>query len=128
MKMRWPGLILVLLLVVGIVFTKHFKSLHTEEPPQVEHPTVLIVADLNEADEPNDVCADMIRAVRGAGQRGVPVKEMMPGADPQLLKRYHILTAPTVLIFDPNGKEAARFEGESKGTVEALRTRLAALK
>lgn len=127
MKVRWPELTVVVLLVVGILATKHYKRNRTETMVSSEHPTVLIVADLSEAGETNDVCAEMIRTVREAGQRGIAVKELAPGAEPQLLKRYHILTAPTVLILDRNGNEAARFEGEEKTTLASLRARLAIL-
>ncbi len=127
MKVRWPGLALVVLLLVGILAAKHYKRANTQESAEGKHPAVFMIADLSEASETNDVCADIIRAVRDAGRHGIAVKELAPDADPELLKRYHVLTAPTVLILDRNGNEVARFEGEEKSTLVALRTRLAML-
>lgn len=127
MRVRWPGLALVVLLLVGILEVKHYQRAHTQESAQAKHPAVLMIADLSEASETNDVCADIIRAVRDAGQHGIAVKELTPDADPELLKRYRVLAAPTVLILDRNGNEVTRFEGEEKSTLVALRTRLAML-
>lgn len=127
MKVRWTGLILVLLLVAAIVGAKLHKQARVQNSPQASNPAILLVADLSEANETNDVCADIIHAVRDAAQRGIPVKEVIPDSGPELLKRYHILSAPTVVILDGKGNEVARFEGESKDTLAAIRARLAAL-
>lgn len=127
MKVRWPGLILVVLLVVAILAAKLHKRDRIQESAQVDRPAILLVADLSEANETNDVCADIIHAVRDAAQHGIVVKEVMPDGGSELLKRYHILTAPTVVILDQRGDEEARFEGESKDTLAAIQARLATL-
>jgi len=90
-------------------------------------PAVVLVADLREADDPHDRCADIIRAVREASKRGVHVAELTPDSKSDLLKNHHILTFPTVLLLDASGKEVERFEGEDIATVSAIQTRLAAL-
>lgn len=127
MKVRWRGLILVLLLVAAIVAAKLHKQGGLRESAEADRPAILLVADLSEANEANDVCAGIIHAVRDAAQRGISVKEVTPDSDSQFLKRYHILTAPTVVILDHKGNEEARFEGESKDTLAAILARLAAL-
>ena len=127
MKVRWPGLILVLLLVAAIVAAKRHKQARVQNSSNANTPAILLVADLSEANEANDVCADIIRAVRDAGQHGISVKEVMPDSDPDLLTRYRILSAPTVVILDGKGNEVVRFEGESKDTLAAIRARLATI-
>ena len=56
-----------------------------------------------------------------------PVAELPPDSSSNLLRRYRVLTVPTVLLLDKTGKEIGRFEGEDATTVKAVRTRLAAL-
>lgn len=91
---------------------------------EIAAPSVVLVADLREADSPHDTCAEIIRAVREARSRGIRVAELMPNSDSALLKSHPIVVAPTVLILDKNGRELSRFEGESVSTLNAIRTRL----
>jgi len=44
-----------------------------------------------------------------------------------VLRKYHVLTVPTLLVLDKTGKETGRFEGEDAATVKAVQTRLASL-
>lgn len=87
----------------------------------------MLVADLREAGESGDACAEIIHAVREASDRGVRVQELMPDSSSDLLRRYRVLTVPTVLILGKDGRELGRYEGESRETVNAVRTRLATL-
>ena len=90
-------------------------------------PSVILVADPSEANDSDDGCAVMFRAVRQAAKRGVVVAELAPNSDSNLLRQFHVLTVPTVLVLDNTGKEINRFEGEDAATVKAVQTRLAAL-
>lgn len=89
-------------------------------------PRILLVADLSEADSA-DTCADIIRSVTAARDRGLKVQELNSDSKSELLRRYRVLTIPTVLILDDNGQVVSRFEGEDQSTVVALRTQLAQL-
>ena len=127
MKVRWPGLALVVVLVIGILFVKN-RTHQNAVPATVKRiPSVILIADPNEADGSDDGCAVMFRAVRHAAKRGVAVAEVAPNSNPDLLRRYHVLTVPTVLLLDKTGKEITRFEGEDVTTVKAVQNRLAAL-
>ncbi len=87
-------------------------------------PSVILVADLREADSPNDTCARIIQAVREARNKGVRVAELMPNSDSSLLKKHTVVVAPTVLILGKEGQELNRFEGESLATLDAIRAAL----
>jgi thioredoxin-like negative regulator of GroEL len=125
MKIKWSGIVAVALIAIGIaaykVQTKRTTVVGTDRVPRV-----LLVADLSEADSA-DACAEIIHSVRAAGERGVQVLELSPDSKSEMLRRYSVLTIPTVLIFDRNGQVVSRFEGENRQTVEAVRTQLAQL-
>lgn len=131
MRTRWVGITLVALVAVGIVLYKHHRSPGSSSAPaqsaSAAKPEVILVADLREAGEPGDNCAEIIRLVREAGGRGVNVQEFSPDSDSPVLKRYHVLTNPTVLFLDRDGKVLSRYEGESGATVQEIRDRLASL-
>ena len=127
MKVRWPGVALVALLVVSTLLLKN-RARHdvpTATPERI--PSVILVADPSEANDSDDGCAVMFRAVRQAAKRGVAVAELAPNSKSDLLRKYHVLTVPTLLVLDNAGKEISRFEGEDTATVKAVQTRLAAL-
>ena len=131
MRTRWAGITLVVLVAAGIVVYKHHRSPSNSAAPvqsaSAPKPEIILVADLREADPPGDNCAEIIRLVREAGGRGVRVQEFSPESDSPLLKQYRILTNPTVLILDRDGKVVSRYEGESSSTVKEIRDRLASL-
>jgi hypothetical protein len=56
------------------------------------------------------------------------VKELSPDSKSEMLRRYGVLTIPTVLILDRSGQLVLRFEGEDRQTVTAIRTQLAQLR
>lgn len=127
MKVRWPGVALVALLVIGTLLLKS-RIRHNLPAATVEViPSVILVADPSEANDSDDGCAVMFRAVRQAAKRGVVVAEVAPNSNSDLLGRYHVLTVPTVLVLNKTGKEISRFEGEDAATVKAVQARLAAL-
>ena len=125
MRVKWPGIVGVVLVLVSItaykVHTKHATVAGADGLPRV-----LLVADLSEADS-EDACAEIIHSVRAARQRGFQVQELSPDSKSETLRRYRILTIPTVLILDRGGQVVSRFEGEDPQTVTAVRTQLAQL-
>lgn len=126
MKVKWSGIVAVALVVIAItaykVHTKRVTVGEAKGPPRV-----LLVADLSEADSA-DACAEIIQSVRAARERGVPVQELSPESKSEMLRRYRVLTIPTVLILDRGGQVVLRFEGEDRQTVTAVRTQLAQLR
>ena len=125
MKVKWPGIAAVVLVVIAItVYKIHAK--HATVAGAEGLPRVLLVADLSEADSA-DACAQIIHSVRAARERGVPVQELSPDSKSEMLRRYRVLTVPTVLILDRSGEVVLRFEGEDRQTVAAVRTQLAQL-
>jgi hypothetical protein len=127
MKVRWPGVILVALLVFGTLFLKSRMRQNAAPSAVTEMQSVILVADPSEANDSEDGCAVMFRAARQAAKRGVAVAEVAPNSNSDLLHKYHVLTVPTVLVLDKTGKEISRFEGEDPTTVKAVQTRLATL-
>ena len=127
MKVRWPGVALVLVLLIGILFLKSRTRQNPAPATMKGIPSVILVADPNEANDSDDGCALMFRAVRQAAKRGVTVAELAPNSNSDLLRRYHVLTVPTVLLLDKTGKEITRFEGEDVATVRAVQNRLDSL-
>ncbi len=111
------GFILAIAAVIG------YKQLQPQVVYAGNEPKVVLVADFREADE-ECACGEIIRAVRAAQKKGIATEEIDPHKAPQLLKQYRVLTAPTVLILNADGKEAARFEGEDKKTAATIKSYL----
>jgi len=127
MRVRWPGVILVALLVVGTFLVKSRIRQHSAPSTVKATPSVILVADPSEANDSSDGCAVMFHAMRLAAKRGIVVAEVAPNSSSDLLHRYHVLTVPTVLLLDETGKEMTHFEGEDAATVKAVQNRLATL-
>lgn len=124
LKVNYSGIIAVALIAVAITAYKvHIKNATVARN---SIPKVLLVADLSEADSA-DPCAEIIQSVRAARERGVQVQELSPDSKSEMLRRYHVLTIPTVVILDHNGHVVLRFEGEDRQTVSAVRAQLAQL-
>lgn len=117
--------IVVLLVAIGIIAYKVSTKRAVVATP-AGLPRIVLVADLSEADSA-DACAEIIRSVRAARDRGVSVEEVNADSKSELLHRYRILTIPTVLILDDSGRVASRFEGEDQPTVLAVRNQLSKL-
>src|SRR5215469_12205649 len=97
LRVRWPGVILVALLVLGTLLLKS-RIRHNAAPTTAKGiPSVILVADPSEADDSDDGCAVMFRAVRQAAKRGVAVAEVAPNSNSDLRHRYHVLTVPALL-------------------------------
>lgn len=126
MKAKWIGLVAIAAIVVVIIASK--ARVGQETPAAAAPPRVLLVADLSEADEEGDACAQIIQAVRTVRKRGVSVQEFNPDSKSPLIARYRILTIPTVLILDEKGEVVSRYEGEDRQTLTALRSSLERLK
>ena len=126
MKKNTVYVLIVLALASGLVIFKQ-RVAPTGANQLVVAPAVVLVADLREADSPNDTCARIIQAVREARRRGVRVTELMPDSDSALLKKHPVVVAPTVLVLDNDGRELNRFEGESVATLGAIQAKLSQL-
>ena len=124
MKVKWLGLVTVLLVAGAIIGYKAHMSAGPRAEAKAVLPRVLLVADLSEADAKGDACAEIIRLVRAARDRGITVQELDHGSKSDLLTRFHVLTTPTVLILDRRGQVVSRFEGEGRDTVAAVRAGL----
>lgn len=127
MRIRWLEIGLVAVLVTCILFLKSHRLQPAAPTAQSQTPVVILVADFGEANDSNDACADIIRAVREASARGVRVAELPPDSKSDLLRQHHVVIVPTVIFLDRNGAEVNRYEGESAATVKAIQTQLAGL-
>lgn len=128
MKVNWIGVAAVLLVAGAIIgYKAHTSAARTHVGKEVL-PRVLLVADLSEADAAGDGCAEIIQLVRAARDRGIAVQELEPGSKSDLLTRFRVLTAPTVLILDSSGQVVTRFQGEGRDTVAAIRAGLQQLR
>lgn len=128
MKVKWLGILAVLLIAGGIIAYKARVTAQPQATTNPEPPRVLLVADLKEADSAGDICAQIIHLVREARDRGISVRELEPDSKSELLTRYHVLIIPTVLILDRDGTVTARYEGEGRDTLKAVRSGLLQLK
>ena len=128
MRIKWIGLLAVVLIAMSIIVVKE-RTHHTQTV--VVHgsqlPTVLLVADLSEANS-EDNCARIIHDVRAAQARGISVEELNPNSPSNLLQRYKVLVIPTVLVLDKSGKVVSRYEGEDGQTTAAVHFALEQLK
>lgn len=131
MRARWIGVVLVVIVAIGIIAYKQERSdkpaIQTTQRATPSNVEIILVADLREANEEGDNCAEIIHLVRDTSMRGAKVQELTPDSDSPLLKRYRVLTNPTVLILDSDGTVVSRYEGESSSTVQKIRDRLATL-
>lgn len=128
MKVKWIGLVAVALVAGLIIAYKQRAPQGTAATDAHRLPRVLLVADLSEADSGGDPCAEIIRSVRAARARGVAVQELNHDSQSDLIRRYRVLTVPTVLILDSSGEVVSRLEGEGREAVAAVRTQLEQLR
>jgi hypothetical protein len=127
MKTRWASVALVVIAAFGIIGYKHHRlraaSGQLAQAFSSGKPEIVLVVDPREAGS-GDNCAEIIRLVRAAAERGVAVRELSPESESPLLKRYRVLTVPTLLILDPDGNVVSRYEGEESSTVQEIRDRV----
>ncbi len=124
MKPRHVAVIAIFAAAGVIIGYKHFRNTPAQSTLNAAStPRVVLVADLSEAEE-KCACGEIIRAVRAARQKGVAAQEFTADSKSEVLKRYRILTVPTVLFLDAKGNETNRYEGEDEKTVEEIRSQL----
>jgi hypothetical protein len=128
---RWVGALAVVAIAVSIVVLNPRRPGTPSPDPSgstaQENPgasaraslSLLLIADLAEAGE-SCGCGEIIRMVRGAAGHGLAVREVAPGAEPDLEKRYRVTVAPTLLWLDSAGREVLRHEGESPAVVDSI--------
>lgn len=121
---------LLLLAVVALLIG--WKLAHRDDSTPIasiapEDARVLLFADPREA-EATCGCGLIYRAVREAGANGVPVREVDPERELEIVQRHRVHVAPTVVILDENGREVRRHEGEAGETITAIRADLARLR
>ncbi len=125
MKHQWLGALAVLLAAAGIIAVKQLAPASGGSPPTgpgSPTPAVVLFADPAEAESACG-CGEIIRFVRAAASRGVPVREVPP-ADTETNRAYRVTVSPTVVFLDPHGTIVSRFEGEGAQTIEAIRASL----
>lgn len=137
MRTRWIGVVVVVVVAAGVIAYKHYRGQNAPasetqlsqatRPSLAAGPQVVLVANLSEANEPGDNCAEIIHLVGNAGKRGIKVQELSARSHSPLIKRYHVLTIPTLLILH-DGRVVSRYEGESGSTVKQIRNRLVSLR
>ncbi len=118
------ALVAVILTVAAVI---GYKQLRPVPSQSVVHggsgPQVVLVADLSEAEE-KCACGEIIRAVRAAQKKGIATQELTPDSKSEVLRQYRVLTAPTVLFLDADGKDIARYEGADENTVADIKAHL----
>jgi hypothetical protein len=122
-KTNWLAVAVVGAIALGLIAYKSMRTPAPElvpSPASVAAPVVVLIADPAEA-ESSCGCGDVIRSVRAAAAKGVPTREVAPGADPGLEKRYDVKVSPTVLFLASDGAVRARHEGEDADTVASIR-------
>lgn len=123
MKTNWLAVAAVGGIALGLIA---YKSMRTPLPNSAlattpsAAPVVVLIADPAEA-ENSCGCGEIIRSVRAAAAKGVSTREVAPGADPGLEKRYNVKVSPTVLFIRSDGTVRARHEGEDADTLAAIR-------
>ncbi len=124
MKINRMALIGVFVAAGAVIAYKEFRNIPAQSTVQTSgEARVVLVADLSEAED-RCACGEIIRAVRATQKKRIPTQELSPDRRSELLNRYRVLTVPTVLILDTDGKEIARYEGEDEKTVEAIQAGL----
>lgn len=121
MKRKRLAGIAVILAAAGLIIWRASRTNAPNSHDSAQHqsahrPTVVLFADLREADEIPG-CGEIIKAVRDAASRGIVTRELDANHDAAKAREYKVLVAPSLLIFDNTGKEIGRFEGESHDTI-----------
>ncbi len=123
MRTTWLAIAAVGAVALGLIAYKSMRSPSPVDPSTTTTavaPAVVLIADPDEA-ESSCGCGEIIRAVRSVAAKGVPVREVAPGADPEIEKRYRVTISPTVLFLAKDGTVRSRHEGEDEATLEGIR-------
>ncbi len=139
--MKTKLIILALILAaVGTVLALKFSRSEESSPPAVSRPaevslvnaparaTVVLFADPTE-ENAKCGCADIIRMARNTQQiSGVTYREFDSRDETEATEaeaeKHGVRVAPTLVVYDAENKELARFEGESDAVVSDMKTRL----
>ena len=132
MTKRWFPVLAIALIAVALVSYKQLTKVPSATSTSFRQSaekrsglSLLLVADPREASE-SDGCGQIVRMVRAAGVRGIALRELSPGAAPQIDSRYRVVVSPTVLVLQ-DGKVLKRYQGESPETVQSVRAELQVL-
>ncbi len=118
------ALVAVFLAVAAVIGFKQLRPVPSQSVIRGGgEPKIVLVADLSEAEE-KCACGEIIRAVRAAQKKGIATQELTPDSKSEVLRRYRVLTTPTVLFLDADGKDIARYEGEDEKTVAEIKSHL----
>lgn len=126
MNRKWLGVVAVLVAAAGIIA---YKQISTPKVTGVHggdrsvRPAVVLFADPREAESACG-CGQIIRLVRAAAERGVPVREVAPDDDAEMTRAHRVTVNPTVFFLDESGRVVARHEGEGSDVIEAIRAGL----
>lgn len=122
MKTNWPAIAVVGAVALGLIAYKTARGSRPIAGPSstsAAAPVVVLIADPAEA-ESSCGCGEVIRSVRAASAKGLSTREVAPGADSELERRYAVRVSPTVLFLRSDGSVRARHEGEDAQTVAAI--------
>ncbi len=120
------ALVAVIVAAVGVVAVKARSRANVAPVNGVtSRAAVVLVADMREADS-DCGCGEIIRRVRAAKARGVPIREIAPD-DAEATRSYGVTVAPTVVFLGADGRVIARREGESAETVATIAAELSSL-
>lgn len=132
MKKNWLAVTAVAVIAVGIVTYKQWIRMRPAAFGTAKGTakngtglSLVLIADPRQGNE-LDGCGVIVRMVRAAAARGVPVREISSDTEPSLVSRYHIVVLPSVLVLE-NGSARRLYEGESLETVESIRAEIGAL-
>jgi hypothetical protein len=126
MKAKLIGVVLVVAIATGIIVLKvrsAEKTVTSSSTANSATPQVLLFAKPGEAASVAR-CGQIVREVRAAAERGVSVREIAPSSNAELMRQYHVLTTPTVVLLASNGSVRARYEGEAQETLDAVRSEM----
>ena len=122
MKTNWLAVAAVGAIALGLIAYKGTRAPlpnSGSNSTSTAAPVVVLIADPGEAED-SCGCGEIIRAVRAAAAKGLSAREVAPGADPGLEKRYEVKVSPTVLFIRADGTVRARHEGEDADTLAAI--------
>jgi hypothetical protein len=123
MKTNWLAVAAVGAIALGLIVYKSTRaplSNSGSSSTSTAAPVIVLIADPAEAEE-SCGCGEIIRSVRSAASKGLSTREVAPGADLGLEKRYEVKVSPTVLFLKSDGTVRARHEGEDADTLAAIR-------
>jgi hypothetical protein len=130
MRVKWIGVLAIGVIVAAVVVYKqswqplaHTGRAVTQANALNSQSSVLLFADPRLATTQCG-CGEIFRLVREAGTKGIPVREVSPRSGDDLIREYQVVVQPTVVLINERGEETARYEGEDRATIDAIRSLL----